>query len=138
MSGIPRVSTSFQFTASSPTDIWVANTNVIKPEISDQWSVGYYRNLAADQYELTVETYYKDMQNQIDYRNGANIFTNQPIETQLLFGIGRAYGIEWLLKKKAGRFTGWLSYTLSKTQLKIDGIRTTINGIMRARTGPMI
>ena len=109
-------------TASSPTDKWVANTNVIKPEISDQWSVGYYRNLAAGRYELTVETYYKDMQNQIDYRNGANIFTNQPIETQLLFGIGRAYGIEWLLKKKAGRFTGWLSYTLSKTELKIDGI----------------
>ena len=109
-------------TASSPTDKWVANTNVIKPEISDQWSVGYYRNLAAGRYELTVETYYKDMQNQIDYRNGADIFTNQPIETQLLFGKGRAYGIEWLLKKKAGRFTGWLSYTLSKTQLKIDGI----------------
>jgi hypothetical protein len=109
-------------TTNSPTDKWVANTNVIKPEISDQWSVGYYRNLADDRYELTVETYYKDMQNQIDYRNGARIFTNLPIETQLLYGKGRAYGIEWLLKKKAGRFTGWLSYTLSKTELKIDGI----------------
>ncbi|HEY6899307.1 MAG TPA: TonB-dependent receptor [Puia sp.] len=109
-------------TTNSPTDKWVANTNVIKPEISDQWSVGYYRNLAGDRYELTVETYYKDMQNQIDYRNGARIFTNLPIETQLLYGKGRAYGIEWLLKKKAGRLTGWLSYTLSKTERKIDGI----------------
>lgn len=109
-------------TTNSPTDKWVANSNVIKPEISDQWSVGYYRNLADDRYELTVETYYKDMQNQIDYRNGARIFTNLPIETQLLYGKGRAYGIEWLLKKKAGRFTGWLSYTLSKTERKIGGI----------------
>jgi len=109
-------------TTSSPTDKWVANTNVIKPEISDQWAVGYYRNLAGDSYELTVETYYKDMQNQIDYRNGADIFTNRPIETQLLYGKGRAYGIEWLLKKKTGRLTGWIGYTLSKTERKINGI----------------
>ncbi len=62
------------------------------------------------------------MQNQIDYRNGANVFTNLAIETQLLYGIGRAYGIEWLLRKTTGRLTGWLSYTLSKTERKIDGI----------------
>jgi len=109
-------------TTSSPTDKWIASTNVVKPEISDQWSAGYYKNLSEDRYELSVETYYKRMQNQIDYRNGANIFTNAPIETQLLYGIGRAYGIEWLLKKKTGRFTGWLSYTLSRTERKINGI----------------
>jgi len=109
-------------TSSSPTDRWVANTNVIKPEISDQVSLGYYKNLAHDQLELTVETYYKSMEHQIDYKNGANVYTNEPIETQLLFGKGRAYGIEWLLKKRTGRFTGWISYTLSKTERKIDGI----------------
>ncbi len=106
----------------SPTDKWVASTNIIKPELADQLSVGYYRDLKDHQYEFTVETYYKKMQNQVDYRNGANVFTNQPIETQLLYGIGRAYGAEFLLKKKTGRLTGWISYTLSKTERKIDGI----------------
>jgi hypothetical protein len=109
-------------TSASPTDKWVASTNLIKPEISDQFSVGYYKDLSDHKYELTVESYYKSMDNQIDYRNGADIFTNQPIETQLLYGKGRAYGIEFLIKKKTGRLTGWLSYTLSKTQRKIDGI----------------
>jgi len=109
-------------TTNSPTDKWVANTNVIKPEISDQWALGYYKNLAENKYELTVETYYKTLQHQIDYRNGANIFTNHPIESELLFGRGRAYGIEWLLRKKTGRLTGWISYTLSKTERQIDGI----------------
>ena len=110
-------------TTSSPTDKWVASTNIIKPEISDQVSLGYYKNLWSNQYELTVEAYYKTMQNQVDYRNGADIYSNSDaIESQLLFGKGRAYGIEWQLKKKAGRFYGWLSYTLSKTERKINGI----------------
>ncbi|MHA4809690.1 TonB-dependent receptor plug domain-containing protein, partial [Flavitalea flava] len=109
-------------TSSSPTDRWVASTNIIKPEISDQVAIGYYKNLSEGKYELTVETYYKSMGNQIDYRDGADVYTNRPIETQLLFGKGRAYGIEWLFKKKTGRFTGWISYTLSKTERKIDGI----------------
>lgn len=111
-------------TTSTPTDKWVASTNIIKPEISDQVSIGYYKNLANNQYELTVEAYYKTMQNQIDYRDGANVYGNDAIETQLLYGKGRAYGIEWLFKKKAGRFTGWVSYTLSKTERKIDGINS--------------
>ena len=109
-------------TTTNPTDKWVASTNIIKPEIADQVSIGYYKNLADDKYELTVEAYYKDMQNQIDYRNGADVYNNDAIESQLLFGKGRAYGIEWLLRKRAGKFSGWLSYTLSKTERKIDGI----------------
>ncbi|MNK25004.1 TonB-dependent Receptor Plug Domain protein [compost metagenome] len=110
--------------SASPTDRWVASTNVIKPELSDQVSLGYYKNLNDDNYELTVETYYKTLQNQIDYRNGANIYTNQPIETQLLYGKGRAYGAEFLLKKKNGKLTGWIAYTISKTERKIDGINS--------------
>ena len=110
-------------TTSSPTDKWVASTNIIRPEISDQVSVGYYKNLRDNQYELSVEAYYKTMQNQIDYKDGADIYINSDaIETQLLFGKGRAYGIEWLFKKKAGKFNGWISYTLSKTERKINGI----------------
>jgi hypothetical protein len=109
-------------TTSSPTDKWVASTNIIRPEISDQFSVGYYKNLAGNQYELTFETYYKSLQNQIDYRDGADVFTNEVIESQLLFGKGRAYGAEFLVKKKAGKLTGWISYTLSKTERLIEGI----------------
>jgi hypothetical protein len=109
-------------TSSSPTDKWVASTNIIKPEIADQVAAGYYKNLPGDRYELTVEAYYKAMQQQVDYRNGADVFTNEPIETQLLFGTGRAYGVEWLLKKRSGRLNGWISYTLSKTERKIEGI----------------
>jgi hypothetical protein len=110
-------------TTSSPTDKWLASTNIIKPEISDQVSLGYYKNLAENKFELTIEAYYKSMQNQIDYRDGANVYSsNNAIESELLFGKGRAYGIEFLLKKRTGRLTGWISYTLSKTERKIDGI----------------
>lgn len=109
-------------TTTNPTDKWVASTNIIKPEIADQVSIGYYKNLADNKYELTVEAYYKAMQNQIDYRNGADVYNNDAIESQLLFGKGRAYGIEWLLRKREGKFSGWLSYTLSKTERKINGI----------------
>jgi len=109
-------------TSSTPTDKWISSTNNIKPETSDQVSLGYYKNLAGNKYELTVEAYYKGMQNQIDYRDGANVYTNDVIETQLLYGKGRAYGIEWMVRKKTGKLTGWVSYTLSKTERKIDGI----------------
>ncbi len=108
-------------TSLSPTDKWVASTNIIKPEIADQIAIGYYKNFGP-RYEFTVETYYKSMQNQIDYRNGAEIFTNEAIETQLLYGKGRAYGIEFLLRKRIGRLNGWIGYTLSKTEKKIPGI----------------
>lgn len=109
-------------TSSSPTDKWVASTNIIKPELADQVAIGYYKNFMNARYEFTVEGYYKTMQNQVDYRNGAQVFTNLPIETQLLFGKGRAYGIEWLMKKRLGKFSGWISYTISKTERKIEGI----------------
>jgi hypothetical protein len=109
-------------TSSTPTDKWISSSNIIKPEISDQVSVGYYKNLGNNNYELTVEAYYKHMQNQIDYRDGADVFTNEIVETQLLFGKGRAYGLETMIRKKKGRLTGWLSYTLSKTERLINGI----------------
>ena len=95
-------------TTSSPTDKWLASTNIIKPEVADQVSVGYYKNLQDNNYELSVEAYYKTMQNQVDYKDGADVFINSDaIETQLLFGKGRAYGIEMLFKKKTGKIQ-WL------------------------------
>jgi hypothetical protein len=109
-------------TASTPTDLWIASSANVKPEIADQVSAGYFQNFKDNNYEFSVETYYKTMQNQIDYRNGANTQANELIEGELLFGIGRAYGIEFLIKKKTGRFSGWLGYTLSKTEKKIDGV----------------
>ena len=108
--------------AGLPTDRWVLSNNMIKPERSHQVSLGYYRNFRDDKYELTVETYYKALENQIDYRDGANVQSNGTIETELLYGKGRAYGVEWLLRKKQGRLTGWVGYTLSKSEKKIDGI----------------
>jgi len=108
--------------ASSPTDRWVAGTNIIRPEIADQVSAGYYRNLGSNTWQLTTEIYYKNMQNQIDYRNGADILDNQALESKLLYGKGRAYGVETLIKKKKGTLTGWVGYTLSKTERLIEGI----------------
>jgi hypothetical protein len=108
----------------NPTDLWIGSSYTVKPEISDQISIGYSRNFSKNNYEINVEAYYKNMQNQIDYRNGAEISFNagKDIEAELLFGKGRAYGIEFIAKKKEGKLTGWISYTLSKTERKIDGI----------------
>ena len=108
--------------ASSPSDQWIGNSYNIKPEIADQLSVGYVTKLFKSKFELTAETYYKYLQNQIDYKDGAEINTVSDVESVLLYGIGRAYGLELLLKKKEGRLTDWIGYTLSKTERKIDGI----------------
>ncbi|MBK7468426.1 MAG: TonB-dependent receptor [Saprospiraceae bacterium] len=109
-------------TSGSPTDAWIGNSYNIKPEISDQISGGYFRNFRDNEYEMSVETYYKKMQHQVDYKNGADIQTAPDVESELLFGDGRAYGAEFFIKKRKGTFTGWISYTLSRTERKINGI----------------
>lgn len=109
-------------TGGSPTDQWIGNSYNIKPELADQVSLGFSKNFKENAFELNSEVYYKTMQNQIDYRDGADINTVPDIESLLLFGKGRAYGWEVLFKKKQGRLTGWVGYTLSKTERKIDGI----------------
>ena len=109
-------------TTSTPTDRWIPSSPNVKPEISDQYSLGYYRNFKDNLYEFSAEVYYKDMQNQIDYRNGAELTINNNIEGDLLYGIGRAYGIELFFKKRYGRFNGWIGYTLSRTERKVNGI----------------
>jgi hypothetical protein len=109
-------------TAGNPTDLWIPSSNNVKPGIADQESAGYFRNFEDNKYEFSSEIYYKGMQNQIDYKNGAQLVANENVESQLLYGKGRAYGWEVFLKKKEGKFTGWLSYTLSRTELQINGI----------------
>ncbi|MFP3834542.1 TonB-dependent receptor [Chryseobacterium sp. SIMBA_028] len=108
----------------NPTDQWIGSSYTVKPEIADQVSLGYSRNFNNNNYELNAEVYYKSMQNQIDFKNGAQITfdTAADVESELLFGKGRAYGLELIAKKKSGKLTGWISYTLSKTERKIDGI----------------
>jgi hypothetical protein len=109
-------------TSTNPTDLWIPSSNNVKPEIADQVSLGYFRNFKENTYEFSTEVYYKNLQNQIDYKNGAQLNFNENVESQLLYGIGRAYGVEFLLKKKYGRFNGWIGYTLSKTEKQIGGI----------------
>jgi len=109
----------------NPLDKWASTSNIIKPQISNQFSLGYYSNLLQNNYEFTAEVYYKEMENILDYRNGADLFLNETIEAQLLFGRGRAYGTEFMLKKKTGKLTGWISYTLSKSERKINGINNS-------------
>lgn len=106
----------------NPTDLWIPSSLNVKPEIADQVSLGYFRNFKDNKYEFSSEIYYKTLQNQIDYKNGAELRANENVESQLLFGKGRAYGLELFVKKKSGKLTGWISYTLSKTERQIAGI----------------
>ncbi len=110
-------------TASNPLDVWTPSSNNTRPELSDQWALGYFRNFGKEQmFEFSVETYYRKTQNQIDYIDGADLLINEFLEGDLLTGQGRAYGMEFYLQKKVGRFTGWAAYTLARTELKVDGI----------------
>jgi hypothetical protein len=108
--------------SSTPTDLYVMSSNNIKPEIADQVSTGYFRNFDDNIFEFSTEVYYKWLQNQIDYKDGAQLILNQDVESQLVYGTGRAYGMEFFLKKKYGSFNGWIGYTLSKTERRFDAI----------------
>lgn len=106
-----------------PTDVWVSTSSYVKPQIGDQVSLGYFANFGKDNmFEASVEVFYKYMQNQLDYRNGAQILFNQQVEADLLQGIGYSYGAEFFVKKRKGRFQGWIGYTLMRSRRKIPGI----------------
>ncbi len=109
-------------TASSPTDLYIMSSNNVKPEVANQLAAGYFRNFKQDRYEFSAEVYYKNMQNQIEYRNGTDLRGNKNVEADLLYGEGRAYGIELYLKKRFGKLNGWIGYTLSKTERRFDDI----------------
>lgn len=108
--------------ASTPLDVWTSSTNNIKPQLTDQVALGYFKNFGNNDYETSLEVYYKDFQNQIDYADRANLFLNPTFEKDLLFGNGRAYGVELYIKKNKGKLTGWTSYTLARTERQIEGL----------------
>jgi len=109
-------------TAASPLDVWLPSTNNLKPQIADQFAIGYFENYDNNTFACSAEIYYKNFQNQVDYIDGADLFVNELIEAELLSGRGRAYGLEVQLEKKKGKFSGWISYTLAKTERQVDGI----------------
>lgn len=109
-------------TAASPLDVWSPSTNNIQPERGHQVALGYFRNFQDNAYEASVEVFGKTMSNQVDYVNGANTLLNKDLEGELLYGDGRAYGAEFFVKRNQGKLTGWVSYTLSRSERQIEGI----------------
>ena len=105
-----------------PTDVWYPVNKHIKPQIADQVALGYFHNFSDNKWVSSVETYYKQMSNQIDFKDNASLFLNSKVEQEILSGDGWAYGAEFMLKKEKGRLKGWLAYTWSKTEKKIEGI----------------
>lgn len=106
--------------ATLPTDLWVPSSRLVKPQLADQVAVGLFKNFKDDEYETSIETYYKPMQNQIEFRPGAELFFNQNLENEMVFGSGLSYGVEFLVKKVKGKTTGWIGYTWSKTTRTFD------------------
>ena len=107
-------------TAISPTDYWKLSDPYLKPQIGDQISLGYYLDMFGDKVESSAEIYYKKFNNIVEYKGGATLLLNDMIETDLINGTGKAYGLEIMIRKK-GRLNGWLSYTYSRILYKVDG-----------------
>lgn len=106
-----------------PTDFWIPSSKLIKPQHGNQVSIGLYKNIS--DFETSIETYYKTFQNQIEFNKGIfNATDNTPLDENLIFGKGRAYGAEFLIRKSTGRFTGWFGYTISKTERSFDEIES--------------
>ncbi|GAB5465450.1 MAG: TonB-dependent receptor [Candidatus Kapaibacteriales bacterium] len=108
--------------ASSPLDLWTTTTNNLQPQLADQIALGYFKNFDDNKWETSVEGYYKILQNQVDYIDGADLLLNEELESDLIYGDGRAYGVEFYLKKGFGELNGWISYTLARTERQIEGI----------------
>ncbi len=105
----------------TPLDVWTPSGPFVKPQLLDQYALGFFKNLRGGDYTLETEVYYKDVQNRIDYIDGANLIANNAIEQVILNGKARAYGFEILLRKNTGKFKGWLAYTLSKSEQQTPG-----------------
>ena len=109
-------------TAGTPLDIWFPSSPNVKPEIADQFSLGYFRNFSQNRIETSVEAYYKKIDNALDFKDHAELLLNKYLEGELRYGEARAYGLEFLARYNFSKFSGWVSYTLSKTEKKINGI----------------
>jgi hypothetical protein len=111
-------------TAGSPLDVWLPSSPNIDPQLANQAAIGYFRNFFNDAYETSVEVYYKDMDNQIDFKDHADLMLNPELEGEFRVGDAWSYGAEFFIRKQQGRFTGWISYTLSKALRKIPEINS--------------
>lgn len=105
----------------TPLDIWAPSGSFFKPQILDQIAIGYFKNFSNDKYSLEVETFYKKIQNRVDYIDGAELIANNAIEQVVLSGKGRSYGLEFMLRKNTGKFNGWISYTISRAEQQTPG-----------------
>jgi hypothetical protein len=113
----------------TPLDVWTPSDNYIKPQIADQVALGYFKNFKDDNYSLEAETFYKIIKNRIDYIDGADLIANEALEQVILNGEMRSYGLELLLRKNTGKFTGWIAYTLSKSEQRTPGRTANETGI---------
>jgi hypothetical protein len=113
----------------TPLDVWMPSDQYIKPQIADQVALGYFKNINNGAYTLEVESYYKKIQNRLDYIDGADLIANEAIEQVILNGQMRSYGLEIMLKKNLGKFNGWISYTLSKSEQQTPGRTAEETGI---------
>lgn len=107
--------------SATPLDVWTPSGKYVKPQLSNQYAVGYFRNFKDKVFSMEVEAYYKNTDNRIDYIDGSDLIGQNTIETEILNGESRAYGLEFLLRKNEGKFTGWLAYTLSKSEQRTPG-----------------
>lgn len=122
----------------TPLDVWAPSGPFIKPQLLDQYAFGYFKNIANSMYSFETEVFYKDVQNRIDYIDGANLIANDAIEQVILNGEARAYGLELLFRKNQGRFQGWLAYTLSKSEQRTPGRSVLANGVANTIVEPGI
>ncbi|MGI4759395.1 MAG: TonB-dependent receptor, partial [Janthinobacterium lividum] len=114
-------------TVVSPTDNWKLSDGYILPQVADQVSLGYYRNLRSNSIELSVEAYYKKLYNFLDYKDGATLLLNPHLETDVVNAQGRAYGVEFLVRKTTGKLNGWLSYTYARSLVQVNTATDQVN-----------
>jgi hypothetical protein len=113
----------------TPLDVWAPSDQFLQPQLLDQVALGYFQNFKDDSYSLETEVFYKDIKNRVDYIDGANLIANEAIERVILNGKARAYGWEAMFRKNSGKFKGWISYTLSRTEQKVAGRTPIESGI---------
>jgi hypothetical protein len=113
----------------TPLDVWAPSDNFLKPQILDQYAIGYQKNIKNGRYSFEIESFYKDVQNRLDYIDGADLIANNAIEQVVLGGKSRAYGLEILARKNEGKLNGWISYTLSRSEQQTAGRTATEIGI---------
>lgn len=106
----------------SPVDLWFTASKNVKPQSCDQYAAGYFRNFFDNKLETSVELFYKDMKNTVDFKNFPTLLGNEQLEGELRYGNSEAYGAEFMLQKPAGTINGWISYTFSRTFRNIKGV----------------